>query len=128
MKDDVKDVLNMLGSSCYAEISCHPFMFLLRVIVVPTFIFYFVVPDMNAINTTLHGVARFQQMCCVQTFFIMLIAYLVVGYFDAHSVLYVIHAEVNKLGKVFISLMLAVDIVMIGSLIVLMIQLKTIGV
>ena len=118
----------MLDGGCYAEISCYPLMFLLRVIVVPTFIFYFVVPDMNAINTTLHGVARFQQMCCGQTFFAVLIAYLVVGFLDVQGVLYAIHAKVNKLSKVFISLMLAVDTVMIGALIVLMIQLKTVGV
>lgn len=62
------------------------------------------------------------------TVFTVLIAYLVVGYLDVQGVLYAIHAKVNKLSKVFISLMLAVDTVMIGALIVLMIQLKTVGV
>ena len=128
MKDDVKNILNTLSCSCYAEISCHPLMFLLRVIVVPVFIFYFVVPDINAIDITLHGVARLQQNCCGMTIFTALIAYLVVGYLDVLGMLYAIHAKVNTLSKVFMSLMLAVDIAMIGSLIVLMIQLKTIGV
>lgn len=128
MKDDVKDVLNMLGGSCYAEISCHPLMFLLRVIVIPVFIFYFIVPSINAIDFTFRGAARFQQYLGAMIVFTVLIAYLVVGYIDARGVLYAIHAKVNKLGKVFISLMLVVDVVMIGSLIVLIIQLKAVGV
>lgn len=128
MKDNVKDVLNMLGGDCYTGISCHPLMFLLRVIVVPVFIFYFVVPNINAIDITFRGAARFQQYLGAITIFTVLIAYLVIGYFDTHDALYAIHAKVNKLSKVFMSLMLVVDIVMIGALIVLMIQLKTVGV
>ena len=120
MKDDIKEILCMLNGNDCAEMGYHPLMFLLKVTVFPVFIFYFVVPDMNAINTTLRGVARFQQMLCGLTFFTVLIAYLVV--------LYAIHAKVNKLSKVFISLMLIVDIIMIGVLITLMIQLKTIGI
>lgn len=127
MKDDIKEILCMLNGNDCTEMGYHPLMFLLKVIVFPVFIFYFVVPDMNAINTTLRGVARFQQMLCGLTFFTVLVAYLVVGYLDVQGVLYAIHAKVNKLSKVFISLMLAVDAVMIGALIVLMIQLKTIG-
>lgn len=128
MKDDIKEILCMLNGNDCAEMGYHPLMFLLKVIVFPVFIFYFVVPDMNAINTTLRGVARFQQMLCGLTFFTVLIAYLVVGYIDGYGVLYAIHAKVNKLSKVFISLMLIVDIIMIGVLITLMIQLKTIGI
>lgn len=118
----------MFGGSCYAEISCHPLMFLLRVIVTPVFIFYFVVSDINAIDFTFRGVARFQQYLSAMIVFTALIAYLVVGYIDAHGVLYAIHAKVNKLGKIFIGLMFAVDVTMIGALIYLMIQLKAIGV
>ena len=128
MKDNVKEVLYMLDGCYHAEIGYHPLMFLLKVIVAPVFIFYFVVPDMNAINTALRGAARFQSMLCGLTFFTVLVAYLVVGYLDVLGMLYAIHAKVNTLSKVFMSLMLAVDIAMIGSLIVLMIQLKTIGV
>ena len=128
MKDDIKEILCMLNGNDCTEMGYHPLMFLLKIIVFPVFIFYFVVPDMNAINTTLSGVAKFQQYWCAMTVFTVLIAYLVVGYLDVQGVLYAIHAKVNKLSKVFISLMLAVDTVMIGALIVLMIQLKTVGV
>lgn len=41
MKDNGKDILGALSYSCYAEMSCHPLMFLLRIIVVPVFIFYY---------------------------------------------------------------------------------------
>lgn len=128
MKDDVKNILNTLSCSCYAEISCHPLMFLLRVIVVPVFIFYFVAPDMNAIDTTLRGVIRFQQNCCAMTIFVTLIAYLVVGYLDVRGMIYAICSNMNKLCKVFIGLMLTVDVIMIGALITLLVQLKTIGI
>ena len=70
--------------------------------------------------------AKFQQYWCAMTVFTVLIAYLVVGYLDVQGVLYAIHAKVNKLSKVFITLMFAVDVVMIGVLITLMIQLKTV--
>lgn len=115
------------GNDC-TEMGYHPLMFLLKVIVFPVFIFYFVVPDINAIDITFRGVARFQQYLGAMTVFTVLIAYLVVGYFDTYAMLYAIHVKVNKLGKIFMSLMLAVDIVMIGVLITLMIQLKSVGV
>lgn len=128
MKDNVKDILSTLSHSCYAEMSCHPLMFLLRVIVVPVFIFYFVVPDINAIDITLHGVARLQQNYCGMILFTALIAYFVVGYLDVKGMIYAACNNMNKLGKAFIGLMLTVDVVMIGALITLMVQLRTIGV
>lgn len=128
MKDNVKDVLYMLDGCYRTEIGYHPLMFLLKVIVIPVFIFYFVVPDMNAINTTLTGIARFQQNCCGMTIFTAIIAYLVVGYVDIQGMLYAMHTNVSRLNKAFIGLMFAVDVVMVGVLINLMVQLKTVGV
>lgn len=85
MKDDVKEVLCMLNGCYSTDVSYHPLMFLLKVIVAPVFIFYFVVPNINAIDTTFRGLARFQQTWCGLTLFTVMIAYLVVGYVDAQG-------------------------------------------
>lgn len=95
---------------------------------VPTFIFYFTVPNINAIDVTFRGVAKFQQYWCAMTVFTVLIAYLVVGYLDVRGMIYATCSNMNKLGKVFIGLMLTVDVIMIGALITLLVQLRTIGI